>query len=155
MQNKNGDVKNNFLNIDNATKIISSIITVGGFIWGIITFQTEQRVNETLEFRRKLWEKRLDTYNKLSEITGKLIVYRNNEQAFDSLQERFDFLYYSSMVMVEDTLVEDRMISFSNAIKDYKEKRKTEIHLKFKAIELMKEMSKSLKKKQELLFYEE
>ncbi len=153
MQGRNKINNNNWsVYVDNVSKILTALIAAGGFVWGIIAFQYEQRTNETLEFRRKLWEKRLETYNKLSDVIGELIIKRSDQQAFDSLQNRFEFLYYSAMVVVEDSLVEQKMVSFLTAINDFKLRRKSEIHLKTKALQLMRDISTSLKKKQDLLY---
>ena len=140
--------------IDSISKIIAALVAAGGFVWGIIEFQQRQYFNETQEFRRQLWESRLLTYNKLQEVTGLIIVMRNDPKIIDSLTVEFDRLYYSAMILVEDTVVEAKMVVLAEAISDFREGVKSEMYLKKKQIELMRELSISLKKRQELLFDE-
>lgn len=140
--------------IDNLTKIVSSLVLAGGFIWGIMEFQHRQHFNETNELRMKLWEKKLETYSKLQNISGEIIINRNEEAKLDSLQLEFDRLYYSTMILVEDTLVEAKVIKYREALNDFQEGVKGEQYLKAKQIEMIKELSSSLKKRQELLFDE-
>lgn len=140
--------------IDSISKVVATLIAVGGFIWGIIEFQQRQLYNETHEFRRRLWENRLETYTRLQDVTGLIIVKRNDSKALDSLQSEFDRLYYSAMIIVEDQRVEAKMVELSEALRDFKDGVKKESFLKKKQIELMRELSISLKRKQNLLFDE-
>ncbi len=141
--------------VDSISKIVAALVASGGFVWGIIEFQQRQLFNETHEYRRRLWEKRLETYTKLQEVTGMIIVKRNDSKALDTLENRFDQLYYSSMIMAEDTLVEAKMVELAEAIRDFRAGIKKDAYLKKKQIELMRELSISQKKRQKLLFDED
>jgi len=140
--------------IDGISKILTALIAVGGFIWGIIEFQQRQLYNETYEFRYKLWEQKLKTYTELRNVSGDIIVYRNDSKKLDSLQAVFDRLYYSAMIMVEDTAVEEKVIDYREALSDFRDDIKSENYLKKKQIEMIRELSSSIKKRQKLLFDE-
>ena len=143
--------------IDSFSKIVASLVAAGGFVWGVVEFQQRQFFNETHEFRRRLWERKLETYTNLQNISGNIIIHRNNPELLDSLQVEFDRLYYSEMLMVEDSLVEAKVIGYREALNDFIEGvkgEKGEHFLKKKQIEMMRELSTSLKRKQELLFDE-
>lgn len=147
-------MKNSKSYIESISMIIASLVAAGGFVWGIIEFQQRQFFNETHEFRRKIWERKLETYTELQNISGNIIIYRNKPEILDSLLVEFEHLYYSAMIMVEDSLVESKVIAYREALNDFKEGIKGEQFLKKKQIEMMRELSSSLKRKQKLLFDE-
>lgn len=145
--------KPNYLEI--GTKIVTAVVALGGLIWGIVEFQKNQEFNETHELRKKLWDERFETYAKVQAVTGMIIVKKNDPKALDSLKNEFDLLYYSTMVTVEDSTVEDKMIEFANAFDDFRQGIKKDSFLKKKQIELMRAIANSQKKNQDLLTNED
>ncbi len=137
--------------IDLLAKVIPSLVAVAGVIVGVWQFHAKQQQEETLEFRRKLWEQRMNTYSRLSETTGAIIIYRNDATALDSLSKTFQRMYYAAMPMVQDEAVEQKLIDFNLALIDFLEKKKDEQYLKSKQIQLMKELGVSLKRTSEIL----
>ncbi len=150
--NENRPSSPNFIDI--FSKLITALVAAGGFIWGIIKFQEEQRFNETHEFRIRLWEKKLQTYSKLVDVTGNIIISRNDSESLDSLENEFDLLYYSSMIMVEDENVESKMIHFKEALSDFRNEIKKEQYLKRKQIHLIEAVKESLRAGQKLILDE-
>lgn len=135
--------------LENWSKVISMVIAVAGVLIGIYEFQSQQRYNETHEFKLRIWEQRLSEYTKLSEISGKIIVcidWRKNKAAQDSLSQKFHELYYSTLPMVQDTSVEKRLIDFNLALLDYNNEIETdEIILKKKQLHLMEALGVSIR----------
>ncbi|THH34347.1 hypothetical protein [Neolewinella litorea] len=139
-------------NVDAISKIVAALIAAGGFIWGIIEFQQRQFFNETHEFRWRLWEERLKVYTDLQQVSADIIIFRNDSIALDSLEEKLDRLYYSALVVVEDPEVEAKVIEYRESLNDFRQGIKDSHFLKRKQIDMMKGLSASLKKRQQLLF---
>src|SRR5688572_21256493 len=69
------------VSLDSFLKIISALIAAGGFVFGIITFQAQQKNIQTENFKMKLWERKLTTYNELADIAGNIVIFRNDSLA--------------------------------------------------------------------------
>jgi hypothetical protein len=139
----------NTIGIDNMLKIVTALITAGGFIFGIITFQAQQKNIQTENFKMKLWEKKLDIYTSLSDIAGNIIIFRNDSLALDSLIEKFDKIYYSSIILVQDDSVEANIRTYKDALSDYRQGFKSILYLKEHQVCLMRAIGQSLKQTQD------
>lgn len=130
-------------------KIIPAVIAVPGFLFGIYTFQAQQRTTQTQGFKIKLWDKKLDVYNQLVGVAGDIIIYRNDTTALDSLTEKFDKIYYSSLILVQNDSVEHSVRLYKDALADYREGIKSILFLKDKQISLKRKIGQALKVNQD------
>jgi hypothetical protein len=141
--------QNSLVSFENRLKLVSTFIAVAGFIFGIYTFKAQENVTQTQSFKMKLWEKKLDIYSSLANITGDIIINRNDSLALDSLQDKFDKIYYSSLIMVQNDSVEYKVRVYKDALSDYRQGIKSILFLKVKQIELIKSIGVALKEKQD------
>jgi hypothetical protein len=141
--------QNNIVNLENSLKVLTALITAAGFIFGIITFQAQQKNIQTENFKMKLWEKKLNIYTDLSDIAGNIIIYRNDSLSLDSLIDKFDKIYYSSIILVQDDSVEASIRSYKDALSDYRQEIKSIIYLKKHQVSLMHALGRSLKQTQD------
>ena len=137
------------LSLDSILKITSSLIAAAGFVFGIVTFQTQQKNIQTESFKMKLWERKLSTYNELADIAGNIVIFRSDSLALDSLVDKFDKVYYSSLILVQDDSVEVKVRAYKEALADYRQGYKSILYLKKSQIYLMQAISNSLKKTQD------
>lgn len=137
------------VSLDSILKIISALIAAAGFVFGIVTFQAQQRNIQTESFKMKLWERKLSTYNELAEIAGNIVIFRNDSLALDSLVDKFDKVYYSSLILVQDDSVEVKVRAYKEALADYRQGYKSILYLKKCQIYLMQAIGNSLKKTQD------
>jgi hypothetical protein len=153
MANKEGEVTNPEVtkrkSFENAIKIIPTLIAVAGFIFGIYTFQAQQRTTQTQAFKIKLWDKKLEVYSQLVAVSGDIIIYRNDTTALDSLIDKFDKIYYSSLILVQNDSVEHNVRLYKDALADFREGIKSILFLKEKQINLMRKIGEALKENQD------
>jgi hypothetical protein len=117
--------------------------------WRIITFQVQQRTTQTQNFKMRLWEKKLEVYNELADISGDIIIYRNDSLALDTMVEKFDKIYYSSLILVQNDSVEAKVRKYKDALADYRQGIKSILYLKHKQVELMRKIGEALKENQD------
>ena len=131
-------------NVESATKIVGSILTLIGIIVGLWEFNDGQRQNEKMEFKRKMFEKELNTYDELAKITGEIVTAANDSIKFDSLRMQFDRLYYTKMVLSESDSVSSLMIDTRNEFLDYMNHESTLLKVKKRVVLLMEQCKLSL-----------
>ncbi|HRH50457.1 MAG TPA: hypothetical protein PLP23_16990 [Panacibacter sp.] len=141
--------KNSKPSTETIIKIITTLIAVCGFIFGIYTFQVQQRTTQTQDFKMRLWEKKLEVYDQLAGVTGDIIIFRNDSLALDSLVEKFDKIYYSSLILVQNDSVEAKVRMYKDALADYRQNIKSILYLKTKQVILMKKIGEALKETQD------
>lgn len=132
-------------------KMMSTLLAIAGVIFGVYKFNSEQRQNETHVFKVRLWERKLDTYSLLSRVTGDIIVVGKNHALFDSLVFEYSKLYFSSLPLVQDSLVEEKLIDFDLALTDYKNDIKDLAYLKKKQYRLMQRLGISIQQLNEII----
>jgi hypothetical protein len=137
------------MSLESVLKVMTALITAGGFIFGIITFQAQQKNIQTESFKMKLWEKKLNVYSTLSDIAGNIIVFRNDSLALDSLGDEFDKIYYSSLILIDDSSVEKSIRLYKDDLSDYRREFISIIELKKSQIRLMRSFGRSLKQLQD------
>lgn len=71
------------------------LITAVGLYIGIWQLQKQQQFSNAMEFKRKLWDKKLETYNSLADITAKLSA-SIAKPAFDSIATLYQQTYLSA-----------------------------------------------------------
>jgi len=143
------DINPKAISLESILKITSTIIAVGGLLLGIVTFKSQERYTQTQNFRIRLWERKLDVYTVLADIAGDIIVYRNDSTALDSLQDKFDKIYYSSLILVQNDSVEAKIRIYKDGLSDYRQGIKSIHYLKEKQIDLMRKIGIALKEKQD------
>lgn len=107
--------------------IVAPILTIIGIIIGVWQFNVgendrrreaaaaeEQR--DTIAFKRRLWQEKLDTYQKVTELAGKMVATSGQDQA--NAYKEFKAAYWGAMVLVEDHPVEEAMIAFDKEYRD-------------------------------------
>ena len=98
-------------------RIIGAVVTVAGVLIGIYQYSDQKAHNDELEFRRKMWEKRADAYSDIGNIVAS-IVTNNVDTTLQRLNTEFLKRYWGTLVLVEDSLVEQSMIKFKNEVND-------------------------------------
>lgn len=114
--------------------IASPIITVTGLLIGVWQFNTgeQNRVKlendllihkDTIEFHRKLWQEKLDTYRSLVTLAGKIASIVGGPQVdkakLDPLAQELTAVYWGQTVFVEDPDVAQALKKFHQAVLDY------------------------------------
>jgi hypothetical protein len=105
--------------IETTIKIIAPLITVAGLLIGVWQFTAQQTYNDKMEFKRKVWEKRLDAYSEMADVMSK-IVTEDNQFKKDSLGKKFEQLYWGKLPLFEDSLVEKSLKTFQETLQDSK-----------------------------------
>jgi hypothetical protein len=106
--------------IETTIKIIAPVITIAGLLVGVWQFSNQQTYNDKMEFKRKVWEKRLDAYTEIADIMSKIVTETKREKV-DSLSGKFEQLYWGKLPLFEDSLVEKSLKNFQELLQDAKE----------------------------------
>ncbi|GAB2554950.1 hypothetical protein [Spirosoma areae] len=128
--------------LDLLIKVVVPLCTVMAGVW---QFQYGQNVNQEQEFKRRIWEKRLEAYSQIGDITGQLIGAASNARQFDSLSRHFSQIYWGKLPLVEDDSVEIKMKRFKEEVESFKQKEATVEDLETKGYYLMQACQRSLK----------
>lgn len=127
---------------------VTAITVLVGVFFGLYQFK-EGEINKVklenqlltqkdeIAFQRQLWLERLATYRKVAEAAGAIIANANDSKKMADNVAQFTSLYWGTMIFVEDKSVEQTMIDFSIAIKDYEKGWRTLDELKIKANSLI------------------
>lgn len=114
---------------------LSPVITVAGILVGVWQFNSgeQNRVvleNELLtkkdeiEFHRKLWLEKLDTYRSIVILAGKIAAATNSDHLdqknFDALLSQLTAAYWGQSIFVEDRDVADALGDFYRAADSYR-----------------------------------
>lgn len=139
--------------------IVSPVLTLVALLVGIWQFnegenhRRDERVRTEaaaadMDFQRRLWLQRQDTYRQVSELVGEVIASRNTigVQA-DRTYEKFLAAYWGAMILVEDPDVEFSMKMFYLELLDLKSGWVTDDkNLKARADQLVKACRTHLEK---------
>lgn len=107
--------------------VIAPLLTVVGILIGVWQFnegannrrqeaQEAEEQRDTIGFKRRLWQEKLTTYQKVTELAGKLVATSGEDQA--NTYKDFQTAYWGAMVLVEDPQVEQAMIAFDKEYND-------------------------------------
>ena len=88
---------------------------------------------DDIAFRRQLWQERLTTYQKIAESVGAIVANIDDKGELKKNVAQFTALYWGVMIFVEDKQVEQAMIAFAEAIRDYQKEWVPADKVKFKA----------------------
>jgi hypothetical protein len=114
--------------LDVILKVAGIVLAALGFVWTIYTLvdqhnqsraQLEKQhsaslINQTLEFKKGLWDKRLDVYLKACQEASSVADAAPGSKEFRDAVVRFDQLYYGQMVVVESPAVAKAMRDFQH-----------------------------------------
>ena len=99
---------------------------------------------DKIAFQRQLWLERLSTYRKVAETAGAIIANAGDaKKAADSIAQ-FTSIYWGTMIFVQDKTVEEPMIEFAIALRDYEKGWRSLDELKLKANSLIEACHKSV-----------
>ena len=107
---------------------VAPLLTVTGIMVGVWQFNVSEDhrrqverdsiiQKDDVEFRRKLWLERLETYRAVATMAGK-IASAPAEKERDKAVSDFEGAYWGTMVLVEDKSVEKAMMDFHYEIRD-------------------------------------
>lgn len=133
------------------------LLTVVAIIVGVWQFDTGERnrqrqeveslvKRDRLEFRRRLWVGKLETYKQLAELTGEVIAtHEMLGPRADEAYSKFIKTYWGAMMMVQNDEVERAMIAFQAELVDYRSGWSKDIgRLKDRADILLKKCRKNV-----------
>jgi hypothetical protein len=87
--------------------IVKSILLIAG-IWAVYKYKdTVHR-----EFRKPLWDKQIEVYSDICEIAATLATVHHKTSEYSQARERFLRLYYGLSILVDDNIVEERLLEF-------------------------------------------
>lgn len=110
--------------------VVAPLLTVIGILIGVWQFNAGEEHRRSLEsasaiqkddieFHRKLWLEKLDTYKAVSAIAGRVIATPPGP-ARDKAAQDFISAYWGAMILVEDKAVEKAMVDFYLELHDEK-----------------------------------
>jgi hypothetical protein len=116
--------------------IVAPILTVAGILVGVLQFNRGEnnRVKlenelvvkkDAVEFQRKLWLSRLETYRTLITLAGNIVAAAEDEKtadaAFDQLWHDLTAIYWSQSIFVEDADVGQHLRDFYTTVRDFRD----------------------------------
>lgn len=128
--------------------IVAPVLTVAGILVGVWSFIEGDKNKTRLEykllaqqsainFQRELWKEQLNTYKEISKLAGQIAAHDGNANQFKKLVSQFRTLYWGLMILIEDKLVEEKLIEFNTEIRDFLAGRSNENRLKGRAKKLV------------------
>ncbi|MCC7503357.1 MAG: hypothetical protein IT229_12555 [Flavobacteriales bacterium] len=135
------------------SKVITPILTVLGISVGAWQFTSQMSHESTMEFKRSMYNKKLQAYEQVGKAVGDLLIVPHDEQlwisaedtlAFDSCLENFRTCYWGVLPLVEDKGVEAAMIQFKDMARFYRRGENDYQDLAREGMSLMNACNKSL-----------
>lgn len=107
--------------------MIAPLLTVVGILVGVWQFNkgednrrteaiTSEQQRDALEFRRRLWQQKLESYEHVAELAGAIVASHGDTQK--KAYQQFQSAYWGTMILVEDPRVERAMIAFDREYRD-------------------------------------
>ena len=114
---------------DHYLRALPPILAMVAILIGVWKFAVEQsnRVElehsllarkSRIEFELRLWERRLDMYARLAEVSGRIAAQAEDPKALRKLVLEFHSLYWGALVLVDDEDVEEAVVAFHHEIND-------------------------------------
>lgn len=94
---------------------IGLLLTFGTLIFAVLKFQEEKK----REFQKSFFESQLDVYLSAVEHASALNIYSTDSEEFDHHLKEYDKLFIGQMCIIEDKLVEERMVQFNQVLRWY------------------------------------
>jgi hypothetical protein len=135
-------------------KALAPVLTVAGILLGVWEFQAGERnqrerdlrsiaIQDSLEFKRKIWEQQLSVYRDLSNTIGQ-IASSTNTAAFGTAAAKFEEMYWGAAVFTEDREVEQSLHKVHLALRDFREGRLQADQLRLVAASAVETLRNSL-----------
>ena len=129
--------KEKSLSVEFKFKIAGLLLTLATIVVSVWKYTNEQTYQFEMEFKRKIWQKQLETYTSACKYSG--LIANRPAIDFEKNVGEFGALYWGEMIMIEDTIVGKAMKEFYYAAHDYNsEDENSEFRLKYKADALAK-----------------
>ncbi len=126
-------------------RIIPSLLTLIGILVGIWQFNKEQEIRDQNEFKRNIWTRRVEAYEKVGNATASVVTSTNDSARFEKAIKDFHHLYWGVMPLVQDDDVEKAMIKFNAEIRYFQRKESTPDDLRKRGYQLMRACKSSIK----------
>ena len=101
-------------------QIAAFVFTIITLVFGYCQVNKQILANNNLEFKKHLWEQRVEVYTKMGTTISNLINADKNTQ-FDSIYIEYSNLYWGMMTLFDDPDVNRLMIKFKDKIEAVKE----------------------------------
>lgn len=135
--------------------VAGPLLTIAGLLVGVWQFnrgeehrtQLEYQLLERkdkIDFQRKLWLERLSTYKAIAEQAGSIAATDRKDKKFKDLVHTFDTSYWGTMILVQDTAVEEAMHNFHVELTDYQRGSSDGDRMKLRADELVQACRRSV-----------
>ncbi|MGZ4055089.1 MAG: hypothetical protein ACXVPU_02140 [Bacteroidia bacterium] len=139
-------------------QITSAILPLVAIIIGVVQFNTGQRknieleyykarMNDSIDFSNKLWEKKLNVYTSVSKSIASLISVSDNKKISASEIRAFEEIYYGEAILVEDSTVNSLITHFHRSINDYNRGFIGEVQLKLIGMEVCSSLKDAIRTK--------
>ena len=125
-------------------KLLPSIITVAGILVGIWQFSSEQEHRDQDLFRRNIWQKKLELYEKLGNATANIVNSTSDSAQIEKAILDFHNLYWGVLPLIQDDNVEKSIIRFNSEIRYFKRQESSVDELRKRGYHLMVECKTSL-----------
>jgi hypothetical protein len=118
--------------IETKLKVTALIVSVVTIFIGIYQFNSGQknnlkfefekaRMNDSINFQNRLWERKLSIYTECSRSIGNIIAIEDKEMPSDSLVKKFHTIFYGDAALVQDSVVNEDLAHFKRSVNDYKD----------------------------------
>ena len=130
--------------------LVTAVVAVAGFIWGINQFNTDQESRATQlaadiemhaetianqrneldkkteqEFRKRFWEERLADYRQVTKLAATIAMSKAPQEVEDARSE-FWVYYYGELSLIEDRDVFNAMVAFGQALHSFEQEPTSE-----------------------------
>jgi hypothetical protein len=147
--------------LDFAKAWLSVLTVVGGALWGLYVYIANERraeatrleqtkalenervaqaerdnVTRRIEAQKPYLQLQFATYLKTTELVGRLIQLKPDQDEYKALRKQFGTLYWSELALVEDIGVSSAMVHLEEALEAYEQKTRPSTDLKPAALAL-------------------
>ena len=105
-------------NIETTVKIVSTLVAVATFAWGVIQFtasQAQQAETRRIEATKPFLERQLAMYTEATRLASTIATTSDEKKKAEAL-DRYWSLYWGELALVEDARVEGAMVKFGEAL---------------------------------------
>jgi hypothetical protein len=125
---------------------VPGLVAIGAFLFGVYQVGEQQQFtikSSEKEFRRRFYEKQLDTYFDVSKTVGQISAVEDPREV-DKLHAHFLELYNGSLIMVQDAEVKGAAKTFETSFSDYTSGRLNRDQLQARARRVVRACRNSL-----------
>ena len=125
---------NSYKGVEIIIKAVAPVLTVVGILIGVYEFQAGERNTkereyeliarqDSIEFKRKVWEQQLEVYRNLAGAAGQLSTATGNAQEFQKAADKFEQIYWGTAPLFEDESTEAAFKDLHLAVGDFRAHR--------------------------------